>query len=288
MGVWGTAIFSDDTACDIRDEYSALLISGISDEEAEEALLKGYESLNGTWDEPVVWLALAFCEWKKGRLSERVKKRAIEIIDSGEDLQHWKESSSAKECRQREKELQKLKTRLESPMPERRPVRKPTVDRVPWKAGDLLAYKIMDHDIPYPEYTGKFVLLRVLKILKIGNPVSKYLGEEYKNERALLGYYNWSGDEVPDPKIVNHLSYEIVNERNDPIFGKTIQTCISLGSMTKKELKAREIYVIDHDPSYETSLPDFFDTRFNKYSWVHFHTLDMNLSRFLSRLGHKP
>ena len=36
MGVWGTAIFSDDTACDIRDEYSALLISGISDEEAEE------------------------------------------------------------------------------------------------------------------------------------------------------------------------------------------------------------------------------------------------------------
>ena len=50
MGVWGTAIFSDDTACDIRDEYSALLISGISDEEAEEALLKGYESLIGTWD----------------------------------------------------------------------------------------------------------------------------------------------------------------------------------------------------------------------------------------------
>lgn len=83
MGVWGTAIFSDDTACDIRDEYSALLISGISDEEAEEALLKGYESLNGTWDEPVVWLALAFCEWKKGRLSERVKKRAIEIIEVG-------------------------------------------------------------------------------------------------------------------------------------------------------------------------------------------------------------
>lgn len=87
----------------------------------EEALLKGYESLNGTWDEPVVWLALAFCEWKKGRLSERVKKRAIEIIDSGEDLQHWKESSAPKECRQREKELQKLKARLESPMPERRP-----------------------------------------------------------------------------------------------------------------------------------------------------------------------
>ena len=134
----GNGDISDDTACDIRDEYSALLISGISDEEAEEALLKGYESLNGTWDEPVVWLALAFCEWKKGRLSERVKKRAIEIIDSGEDLQHWNESSSAKECRQREKELQKLKARLESPMPERRPVRKPTVDRCPGKRGSFL------------------------------------------------------------------------------------------------------------------------------------------------------
>lgn len=287
MGVWGTAIFSDDTACDIREEYNALLISGISDEEVEEALLKDYEPLNGTWDEPVVWLSLAFSEWKKGRLSEKVKRRAIEIIDNGEDLQHWKESSPPKECRQREKELLKLKARLESPMPERRPVRKPTVDRVPWKAGDLLAYRIMDQDIPYPKYTGKFVLLRMIRVVKHGNPIAKYLGDEYKDETALLGFYNWCGDEVPAPQIVNNLSYEVIDEYEDDMFGKTIQTCINL-CMTKKELKTREIYVIDHDPSYETVLPDFFDIRFNKYSWVHFHTLDMNLSRFLARLGHKP
>ena len=69
MGVWGPAILSDDVACDIRDEYHALLMIGKTSEEATQYLLEtDYPEIQGTEDETVFWLALALSQWKKGRL----------------------------------------------------------------------------------------------------------------------------------------------------------------------------------------------------------------------------
>jgi hypothetical protein len=42
MGAWGTAIFSDDTARDIRDEFRDLIGEGLSTEQATEKLLSEY------------------------------------------------------------------------------------------------------------------------------------------------------------------------------------------------------------------------------------------------------
>ena len=38
MAAWGTALFSDDTACDVRDAYVDLLGDGLSGPEATKAL----------------------------------------------------------------------------------------------------------------------------------------------------------------------------------------------------------------------------------------------------------
>ena len=40
MGTWGTAIFSDDTASDVRDEFRDLIGKGLSAEQATNKLLK--------------------------------------------------------------------------------------------------------------------------------------------------------------------------------------------------------------------------------------------------------
>ena len=92
MGAWGPAIFSDDYACDIRDEYNALLMMGKTNEEATEKLIKSAYSemeLNDDY-EATFWFALALTQWKKGRLLEPVKQKALELIDSGRDQQWWK------------------------------------------------------------------------------------------------------------------------------------------------------------------------------------------------------
>jgi len=76
MGTWGTAIFSDDTASDVRDEFRDLIGEGLSTEQATDKLLREYApSLDDPDDGPPFWLGLAVTQWKCGRLLERVKEK---------------------------------------------------------------------------------------------------------------------------------------------------------------------------------------------------------------------
>jgi hypothetical protein len=91
MGSWGPALYSDDTTCEVRDTYIAKLESGESSSSACDQVLSQYTSvLDDPQIECLVYLALAETQWKYGRLDDEIKKRAIEIIDSGGDLSMWK------------------------------------------------------------------------------------------------------------------------------------------------------------------------------------------------------
>jgi hypothetical protein len=39
MGSWGPALFSDDTACDVRDMYKDLIADGVDDAEATQPVV---------------------------------------------------------------------------------------------------------------------------------------------------------------------------------------------------------------------------------------------------------
>lgn len=58
-------------------------------------------------------LALAAIQWKYGRLRGDVKTRALNVIDSGEDLIRWQDSDITR----RRTVLQALKKKLQSPQP---------------------------------------------------------------------------------------------------------------------------------------------------------------------------
>ena len=119
MGTWGTAIFSDDTASDVRDEYRDLIGEGLSTEQATDKLLRHYApSLDDPDDGPPFWLGLAVTQWKCGRLLEQVKEKALHIIDSGADLKRW--SGDAK----RRAVLEKTRAQLLSPQPRPTRIRK--------------------------------------------------------------------------------------------------------------------------------------------------------------------
>jgi hypothetical protein len=87
MGAWGTALFSDDTACDVRDSCIDLVGDGLTGPEATKALLREWSaSLNDPDESPVFWLALAATQWRCGRLEDHVLQQALNVIDSGSDL----------------------------------------------------------------------------------------------------------------------------------------------------------------------------------------------------------
>ncbi len=90
MGSWGTAIFSDDVACDVRDSYKAILAKGIDEPESTGQMIRDYEEiLRDSEDGPIFWLALASIQWQYGRLGDEVRKKALDIIDKGTDLKRW-------------------------------------------------------------------------------------------------------------------------------------------------------------------------------------------------------
>lgn len=62
----------------------------------------------------VVWLALAATQWNCGRLEERLKAKALEIIESESDLKRWTDKALE---RKRGAALSKFREQLLSPQP---------------------------------------------------------------------------------------------------------------------------------------------------------------------------
>jgi hypothetical protein len=92
LGVWGTGLFSDDVACDIRDHYRQLLEDGVEDSDATRLTLEKFERY---LEEPdgVALIAFAVTQSKLGRLEPDVRDRALAIIDAGADLAVWEQEN---------------------------------------------------------------------------------------------------------------------------------------------------------------------------------------------------
>lgn len=117
MGTSGTALYSDDTACDTRDEFVHLLSRCRDPVQAQDSLLRSWEAQIADPDDgPVFWLALAETQWRYGCLDERVKTRAIEVINEEQDLRRWEGA----DIKRRRINLLALKDKLLSEQPRAR------------------------------------------------------------------------------------------------------------------------------------------------------------------------
>ena len=309
MGAWGTAIFSDDLAADVRREYGALLSVGCSDEEAEELIQEYYGEIlgRGDPDEAVFWFALALAEWKKGRLSEKVKKKALDWLDDGSDLERWKTSPKYEpDYRKRKAVLEEFRKTLLSEQPERKKVRKPSVRKCPWKAGSLLGYHVITgEDIKNDEIYGKYALIRIIKINQ--NPVSRILPEKYFDEYMLVGLYDWLGDKPPTEESVEGRSFvridpdpddpeererlekffdqlylpekykKMTKEITNNMFGGRANTCYHLDWKFPKGLTDEVFTYLSRDKSYEEKTPEYFDTDITSYTMGSINTFDWTI-----------
>ena len=93
MGAWGTGLYSDDFALDVKSEFLDAINSGKPYREAFEELKKTYvdNAYNDDPDIPVFWFVCADILWKKGRLDEDIKQTALEYLESETDIARWAE-----------------------------------------------------------------------------------------------------------------------------------------------------------------------------------------------------
>ncbi len=176
MGTWGPGIFSDDEACDVRDVYRTLLGDAVRDDQAEHDALEAFKDSHG-YVRPAVWLALAATQSRLGRLSASVKDQALAIIDDGRDLAEWQDAPAA-EQRKRAAAVNKLKTQLVGPQPERRKVRSEWKYRTSLDSGDVLAAETPSGDVRVLRVvqvrrdprSGDWVLVELLAYRDSGTP----------------------------------------------------------------------------------------------------------------------
>jgi hypothetical protein len=176
MGVWGTALFSDDTASGVRESYIDFIGDGLTGPEATQALLREWSaSLNDPDQAPVFWLALAATQWRCGRLESHVLQQALHVIDSGSDLLRWK--SGSKDFKKRTAVLENLRAQLTSPQRSEKRISKRFRDTNEWRVGDLVAYRMQ---------SGRFVVLRT-----IGHHTDK------GGTGPICELLHWSGEQIP-------------------------------------------------------------------------------------------
>jgi len=141
MGVWGTGIFDDDTACDVRGHYADCLGEGRAGPDATRWILSEYEDLLADPDEAgVIWLALAAVQWRHGRLEAETLERALQVIDSGSDLNRW--DGRSEDLTARKAVLENLRQQIMSPQPAEKKVAPRVLAECRLKRGDLLAYRL--------------------------------------------------------------------------------------------------------------------------------------------------
>jgi len=151
MGTWGTALYSDDLAADIRDDLNDLFGEGLSGSAALEKLEEEYASSLQDPDEATVfWLAVAHRAWKLGRPIERATAEALRVVESGADLARWE---GEKDRRKRRTVLAQLAAELRSEPPPARRVARRILAANAWELGEVIAFRLL---------SGRYALLRVI------------------------------------------------------------------------------------------------------------------------------
>lgn len=209
MGAWGTGVFQDDTACDIRDEYRDHIGDGLSGPESTARILKSYaSSLNDPGEAGVVWLALAATQWRCGRLEPETMEKALAVIDSGSDLVRWKMASNADYLKRRAT-LEKLRIQLTSPQPEAKKIRRRVLAECDLQTGELISYRLL---------SGKLIVFRMIG-----------LHTDKGGRSPHFELLDWCGEVVPS---VDRLSSMPIRKGKDR-FGTTVTRLLVVGTNAK-------------------------------------------------------
>ena len=160
MGTWGTSLYANDTASDLRSDYLDGLRNGKSNKDLTIELYRRYEVERQEPEEQALfWFALADVQWNYGRLLPEVMERALAFLSISRQDERWKEAGAAKLAAWNGT-LDKLEQKLNTPQPPEKRVYRYRLYRCPWKIGDVFAYRLESQLAREKGLWGRFLLLQ--------------------------------------------------------------------------------------------------------------------------------
>src|SRR5450432_211567 len=151
MGTWSPTLYGDDTALDLRLEWSYQLRWGGTIDAITRALSANYGAA-----EPILWFVLADLQWRSGHLLPRVRDRALKLLSPTsaafrDDVAAFNDPLVR---RRRAAVLAELRARLRSrpPPPKRRP--RPRGVATTMKRGEFYAWRTFHNRLAFFQVVG--------------------------------------------------------------------------------------------------------------------------------------
>ena len=196
MGTWDTSLYGGDLPLDITAEYYEQLCEGHTPEEA--AALVWKELQLSEEDLPVFRLILADIQWKLGQMTEDTLRNALEVLDSGAAMAEW-EGADESDRRSRQRVLDRLRKKLESPQGPLKTVKRPKPKKFKYKIGDVIAVRFVpelaEQNPDIESYCNKYFMVQVVGYTDYPTSLSRHpLIEQCGGVVAL----DWMGDTIPD------------------------------------------------------------------------------------------
>lgn len=160
MGTWGPGLYANDLAKDLKSTIASVMRLPHEPADLVRLLQDSFPEQSSREDDEEYtsfWLVVADSFYSYGVYEPSLFQRAIDIVDSGLDLQcPERQAMSASERRKREALLADLRERLMKPPPkqERKTLSKP--QPLVLNAGDLLVYPVFDHGQCINPYSSRW------------------------------------------------------------------------------------------------------------------------------------
>lgn len=291
MGTWNFSVTGNDTAQDLLSEYQAAFF--YNDPETAFKKIDSYvrENICDETDEEEwcnYFYSLADYMWKKGLLTDEIRDKAVQMIDSGFGMEIWR-LSGEKAAAKRTAALEKFKEKLLSPQPPRKKITISLCTKPVFEVGDIIAMqlqtagktytKIASIDRPMTDeefhaFDGKFILIRKIRDdISYTSAIEPNVRDIYPVFQLFDGVY----DEPPaEIKLSDLKNANFVSESDTPLF---------LTDGGTGRYKKRKCKVISND---KTGIEEFEKAK-SAYIFLsvnyEVHNPD---SRFLAAMGIKP
>jgi len=191
VGAWGTSLYANDAASDIRGDYLDGLRRGKSNEELTRELVAQYSDPRDPEEDALFWFALADTQWNYGRLLPEVLERALYYLPLESSCERWAEEGEKKLAAWKGT-LDKLEKKLSTPQPPEKRVSAYKFYHCEWNLGDIFAYQLLGEESREHGLHGKFIAFR---------KVSETL-EWPGNTIPVVKVYDWVGDDVPSLELL--------------------------------------------------------------------------------------
>lgn len=200
MGVWGTAISSNDTSADIYREFFDLYNDGNDVAEISKKLIAdNQEKINDTYDCNNFWFALAKAQWECKQLDKEIFDRVKKVIEIGADLKIWRQlEADEKDIKKRIEVLDRFLADLQSERPKAKSKKRKIIRQPVFEKGDCVTFKLENGN-----YCGTIVLeaikntelgLNLIALTRINSKGKPTLKDFENSEILSKSFANWKND----------------------------------------------------------------------------------------------